>query len=70
MEKVDIINSEIVDQSYNNAFDLLLGNISFDDLAERNEFYLPEDYEDPKVILQYFEDIEDYNKCIEIRDKK
>lgn len=70
MEKVDIINSEIVDQSYNNAFDLLLGNISFDDLAERNEFYLPEDYEDPKVILQYFEDIEDYDKCIEIRDKK
>jgi len=70
MEKVDIINSEIVDQSYNNAFDLLLGNISFDDLAERNEFYLPEDYEDPKVVLQYFEDIEDYEKCIEIRDKK
>jgi len=70
MEKVDLINSEIVDQSYNNAFDLLLGNISFDDLAERNEFYLPEDYEDPKVVLQYFEDIEDYEKCIEIRDKK
>ena len=58
MEKLEILTPEIVDQSYQNALGLLLGNLSFEDLEERGEFYLPSDYDDPKVVLEYFEDIE------------
>ena len=70
MEKLEILTPEIVDQSYQNALGLLLGNLSFEDLKERGEFYLPADYDDPKNILKYFEDIEDYETCILIRDNK
>ncbi len=70
MDELEIPTQEIVDQSYANALDLLLGNISFEDLADKGEFYLPKDYDDPKVIIQHFEDIEDYETCILIRDKK
>ena len=68
MEKVEILTDEIVHQSYTNAFDLLIGNIDFDKLSEQGEFYLPEDYDDESIVLQYFEDIEDYETCIKIRD--
>ena len=70
MEKLEILTPEIVDQSYQNALGLLLGNLSFEDLEERGEFYLPSDYDDPQVVLEYFEDIEDYETCILIRDKQ
>ena len=70
MSEVEILTSEIVDQSYQNALGLLLGNLSFEDLEERGEFYLPSDYDDPQVVLEYFEDIEDYETCILIRDNK
>ena len=70
MEKLEILTPEIVDQSYKNALGLLLGNLSFEDLGERGEFYLPSDYDDPQVVLEYFEDIEDYETCILIRDNK
>ena len=70
MEKLEILTPEIVDQSYQNALGLLLGNLSFEDLEERGEFYLPADYDDPKIILEYFEDIEDYETCILMRDNK
>jgi len=70
MEKVEILTDEIVHQSYTNAFDLLIGNIDFDKLSEQGEFYLPEDYDDESIILQYFEDIEDYETCIKIRDNE
>ena len=70
MEKLEILTPEIVDQSYKNALDLFLGNLSFEDLEERGEFYLPSDYDDPQVVLEYFEDIEDYETCILIRDNK
>ena len=70
MSEVEILTPEIVDQSYKNALGLLLGNLSFKDLEEKGEFYLPSDYDDPKVVLQYFEDIEDYETCIKIRDNK
>jgi len=70
MDELEIPTQEIVDQSYANALDLLLGNISFEDLADKGEFYLPKDYDDPKVIIQYFEDIEDYETCVLIRDNK
>ena len=51
MEKLEILTPEIVDQSYKNALGLLLGNLSFEDLEERGEFYLPSDYDDPQVVL-------------------
>ena len=70
MEKLEILTPEIVDQSYKNALGLLLGNLSFEDLEKRGEFYLPSDYDDVQVILEYFEEIEDYDKCIQIRDRK
>ena len=70
MSEVEILTSEIVDQSYQNALCLLLGNLSFEDLEKRGEFYLPADYDDPKIVLEYFEDIEDYETCILIRDNK
>ena len=70
MEKLEILTPEIVDQSYKNALDLFLGNLSFEDLEKRGEFYLPKDYDDPQVVLEYFEDIEDYETCILIRDNK
>ena len=70
MEEVETITDEIVNASYTNAFNLLIGNTDFDTLADQEEFYLPKDYDDPKIVLQYFEDIEDYEKCVEIRDLK
>ena len=70
MEKVEILTDEIVHQSYTNAFDLLIGNIDFNKLSEQGEFYLPEDYDDESIVLQYFEDIEDYETCIKIRDNE
>ena len=70
MEKLEILTPEIVDQSYQNALGLLFGNLSFEDLEKRGEFYLPKDYDDPQVVLEYFEDIEDYETCILIRDNK
>ncbi len=70
MEKVELLTSKIVDQSYKNALGLLLGDLSFEDLEKKGEFYLPEDYDDPQVVLEYFEDIEDYETCILIRDNK
>ncbi len=70
MEELEILTPEIVDQSYKNALGLMLGTLSFEDLEEKGEFYLPSDYDDVQVILEYFEDIEDYETCILIRDNK
>ena len=70
MEELEILTPEIVDQSYKNALGLLLGTLNFEDLEKRGEFYLPADYDDPNIVLEYFEDIEDYETCILIRDNK
>jgi hypothetical protein len=70
MEELETLTPEIVDQSYKNALGLFLGKIDFEDLEKRGEFYLPKDYDDVQVILEYFEDIEDYETCILIRDKQ
>ena len=51
-------------------FFLHFSKIDFEDLEKRGEFYLPKDYDDVQVILEYFEDIEDYETCILIRDKQ
>ena len=58
--------AEIVSLSFANAYDLLVGNTTFDELSEQEEFYLPKDWEDAEVLLRYYEEEEDYERCNEI----
>ena len=62
--------AEIVDLSFRNAYDLLVGNKTFDELSQQDEFYLPKDWEDPEVLLRYYEEEEDYERCNEIISKQ
>jgi hypothetical protein len=56
-----------IDQSYNNAYRLYMGEIDYNDLG--NEFYLPTDHEDPNIILKYYEQEEEYERCQKIITK-
>ena len=47
--------AEIVSLSFANAYDLLVGNTTFDELSQQEEFYLPKDWEDPEVLLRYYD---------------
>ena len=38
MEEVETITDEIVNASFTNAFDLLIGNTDFDTLSNQDEF--------------------------------
>lgn len=55
-----------IESAYHNAYLLITGRITYDELAENEVFYLPENHEDPQVVLKYYESIEDYEKCEEI----
>ena len=55
-----------IDHSYHNAYRLLLGETTYDKLAEQEEFYLPKNHEDPNMLLKHFEDTEEYEKCAKI----
>ena len=55
-----------IEQSYFNAYQLIVGQTNYDKLAENKVFYLPENHEDPDSIISYYELIEDYEKCSEI----
>jgi len=55
-----------MEESYHNAYLLLIGETTYDELAEQEMFYLPENHEDPDVVLRYYESIEDYEKCKKI----
>ena len=59
-------HAEIARLSFDNAYELFVGNTTFDELSQQDEFYLPKDWEDPKVLLQYFEGEEEYEKCNQI----
>ena len=59
-------HAEIARLSFANAYELFVGNTTFDELSQQDEFYLPKDWEDPKVLLQYFEGEEEYEKCNQI----
>jgi len=61
-----------MNEAYLNSYKLLVGETTYDELAEKNGgiFLLPVDHTDPNVTLKYFEEIEDYDKCIKIRDKQ
>lgn len=54
------------EQAYYNAYLLLMGMTTYEELAGSGEFLLPFDHEDPQVVLEYYESIEDYEKCKEI----
>jgi hypothetical protein len=58
-----------IESAYRNAYLLLIGEITYDELAEQGEFFLPEEHEDPDVVLKYYESIEDYEKCKKIIER-
>tara|TARA_B100001093_G_scaffold48995_2_gene41611 strand:- start:546 stop:746 length:201 start_codon:yes stop_codon:yes gene_type:complete len=53
-----------IDQSYDNAYRLYMGEIDYDDLGE--EFWLPVDHTDRDVILKHYENEEEYERCQKI----
>ena len=55
-------------EAYLNSYKLLVGETTYDKLGKLGPFLLPVDHTDPGVTLKYFEEIEDYDKCIKIRD--
>ena len=57
------------EECYYNAYQLLIGETTYDELAEQGEFFLPENHEDPDVVLKYYESIEDYEKCKKIVER-
>ena len=63
-------HEEIARLSFDNAYELFVGNTTFDELSEQDEFYLPKDWEDAEVLLQYFEAEEEYEKCNQIMKAK
>ena len=56
-------------EAYHNAYLLLIGATTYDELAEQGEFFLPENHEDPDVVLKYYKSIEDYEKCKKIIER-
>ena len=52
--------------SYLNAYKLLVGETTYEELSSQGSFYLPANHEDPMVTLKYYESVEDYEKCNEI----
>ena len=58
-----------MEEAYYNAYQLLIGTTDYDKLAEQEMFYLPENHEDPDVVLKYYESIEDYEKCKKIIER-
>ncbi len=55
-----------IEESYHNAYQLLIGATDYDKLAEQEVFYLPKNHEDPEVILRYYESVEEYEMCNQI----
>ena len=63
-------HEEIARLSFANAYELFVGNTTFDELSQQDEFYLPKDWEDAEVLLRYFEREEEYEKCNQIMKVK
>ena len=59
-----------VSEAYLNSYMLLVGKITFDELASNGPFLLPAKHEDPQVTINYYKSIEDYEKCAEIKKKQ
>lgn len=54
------------EESYHNAYLLMIGATTYEKLAENGEFFLPENHQDPQVLLAYYEEMEEYEKCEDI----
>ena len=63
-------HAEIARLSFANAYELFVGNTTFDELSQQDEFYLPKNWEDAEVLLRYFETEEEYEKCNQIINKE
>jgi hypothetical protein len=57
-----------MDESYFNAYLLIIGATTYEELAEHGLFYLPNGHDDPDVLLRYFESIQEYEKCQDIKE--
>ena len=67
---IDLISLiDMSEQSYLNSYRLLIGETTYEELSAKGSFLLPKNHEDPQVTLDYYISIEDYEKCIKIRDK-
>jgi len=60
-----------------NAYFLILGDLTLDDLVEREDEDIffpfdPDNYnkDDVQEVIDYFAGLEDYEKCIELRNKQ
>jgi len=53
-------------RSYLNAYNLFVGETTYDELANGGEFYLPVNHDDKSMLLDYFESTEEYEKCSEL----
>ena len=53
-----------IEQSYDNAYRLFVGEIDYDDLG--NEFWLPVNHNHKEVLLKYYEEQEQYERCQKI----
>tara|TARA_R110000782_G_scaffold69431_1_gene139746 strand:+ start:2055 stop:2243 length:189 start_codon:yes stop_codon:yes gene_type:complete len=53
-----------MEQSYENAYMLMIGAKDYKELGK--EFYLPKDHEDPDMLIKYYEEQEEYEKCNQI----
>ena len=47
-----------------------MGETTYDELGAEGPFLLPFNHTDPSVTLSYYLEIEDYDKCIKIRDNQ
>lgn len=56
-------------KSYDNAYRLIMGETTYEKLSTEGYFFLPKNHEDPSVTMKYFEEIEDYERCIKIKNK-
>jgi len=56
--------------SWLNAYNLMIGKTTYDELSKNKVFYLPVNHEDPEVLLRYFEGEEEYEKCQTIKQIK
>ncbi len=67
---IDLISLiDMSKQSFLNSYRLLIGETTYEELSAKGSFLLPKNHEDPQVTLDYYISIEDYEKCIKIRDK-
>jgi hypothetical protein len=67
---IDLISLiDMSEQSYLNSYRLLIGETTYEELSAKGSFLLPKNHEDPQVTLDYYISVEDYEKCIKIRDK-